>query len=122
MLLISLGLILSVCEIHAIPISANSSKTKPVQGHPPYMYSIAARLDIEKNPAFTESGEPILTAGSIVYIPSEICNIPTISLEIGVIPTDERLFYYFYDQDRDDCIGLEHEIEWYMLENNDKPL
>lgn len=120
-LFVNFGLMLCIVEAQAVSVSANSNKTKAIQGYSPYMHSIAAMLDLDKNPTFHANGAPILTPGSIVYIPSDICNIPTISLDIGVIPLDKRLFYYFHDRDRDDCIGLDHDIEWYMLSSQDKP-
>ncbi|SET32725.1 hypothetical protein [Thorsellia anophelis] len=114
----SILIYLSITKAFALNGVGYSPKTKPVEGHAPYMTSIGGYQDLNDRFIYDLLAQPVTFVGATLHVPSFIC-------DTYPFPDDNNLlippFFKYSDQDGDACAYEQiHNVKWYILDSGDK--
>lgn len=107
-----------------LPSPGKTDISLPIEGHYPYMHSVAAKISDEGNYIFDLDEQPLVTVGSLVYLPNLDCHINEGhgERELYRVRDDNRSpFFIYMDQDNDACFVEESQLTWYLLDPKGQP-
>ncbi|SET32707.1 hypothetical protein [Thorsellia anophelis] len=99
----------------AISDSGFSSKTKPIEGHAPYISSISGYQDNKDRFIYDILEQPMAFVGATLHLPSFFCLNEQI-LHGSNIHTPQ--FFHYSDADNDACAyEQQHDVRWFILDS-----